>query len=426
MTFGVVIVHSHSRTRSFFAALAGLALAAGALVGVAAPAQATAENIATYCPLSGLGGSNSCPDHFDFSGKSLDFSNLKVTAGYADFTGASLTGQAAGGTSLYHSDFTGATFSGFVNIGGAFCASQLNGDFTNANFNGYSQTSQVSVGFTKAPGAVFAGSNFQGACFSQGSDVTGSDLLPAAVYALSADGGPAAVSYALSLPTSLSGACFTAYNTSTESGTAFPSGTASAVGTQTATCRFSAANGSGYANGTFPVTVYRKAYLATAIEDTIVVGKPTSIQLPGGGDGFVAVTGSENLPAGLSVSPSGLLTGTPTTVGDATVGLSLSQTLPHALTGGTDQVTATGSFTLHVVATKPAIIGTGSPSRGPAGRAAPSRSRARCSRSPAARGRRSRSRRPSRGTAARRRSPVRRATPTRPPPRTRASRSPRR
>ena len=90
-----------------------------------------------------------------------------------------------------------------------------------------------------------------------------------------------------------------------------------------------------------PFTVTVKAPAAQAA----TVGKPYALQLSGTDSGGSTLTyTATGLPAGLSISPNGLISGTPTTPGTSTVGITATDQLKN---------TGTASFTITIVAAVP-------------------------------------------------------------------------
>ncbi|WP_092808084.1 pentapeptide repeat-containing protein [Rhodococcus globerulus] len=226
--------------------------------------------------------------------------------------GANLTGADLTGANLVYATMNGANLTD-ANLTDA---NLTDANLTDANLTGANLT-----------GANLTRADLTGADLT-GANLTGTSALPRniTVPATSADGGPAT----WTTPTMLAGLTFgTCTHTS---GSAFP------VGTTQVTCTIG--NDNGHGSGTFTVTVraYTEAPVFIAAGPVTVNGiagteLTHTFTTTGSPAPTVAVT-SGTLPAGLTLSSAGVLTGTPTTAGSFPVALTATNSVgsPATLT----------------------------------------------------------------------------------------------
>ncbi|AOW93771.1 hypothetical protein BFN03_16950 [Rhodococcus sp. WMMA185] len=235
----------------------------------------------------------------------------------ADLTGANLAGADLGSSDLANADLTGA------NLAGADMRSVdiADANFTGANLTGvtlatYSTRDTRGLNFTDAnltdanlrtilAGVELNGANLTGTHLTN-ADLTGTMLIPADTTVTADEFGNATVTWPT--PPNLTGTTFGSCDRA--SGFSFP------VGTTTVRCTVNTSASQGA--GKFTVTVLPFPVLAPSIvgdPSEGVVGGDYTYAFEVSGSPAPTVTTTSELPAGLTLSKQGVLSGTPTEAG---------------------------------------------------------------------------------------------------------------
>ncbi|WP_198163273.1 pentapeptide repeat-containing protein [Rhodococcus sp. WMMA185] len=281
----------------------------------------------TVCPGVDLTGSDLKGLDFsyaDLSGATLEDADLSRTK----FIGANLTDAEMDFARLLSSDLAGADLTGAsLKFARIFDANFNNANLTGANLtyaylrkniiNGEARANFTDANLTDADlsnmelaGAELSGINLTGADLDH-ADLTGTVLIPSDTTVAVGESGNATVTWPT--PPSLTGTTFE--NCDRASGSSFP------MGTTTVRCTVSTSAGQGV--GTFTVTVRHPSFpWIGAPEDgsdgdhySATVGDSFFVWFETGGFPTPTVTTTSELPAGLTLSEEGVLSGTPTEAG---------------------------------------------------------------------------------------------------------------
>ncbi|WP_072690524.1 pentapeptide repeat-containing protein [Rhodococcus marinonascens] len=287
----------------------------------------TPENHAV-CPGLDLPGS-------DLTGLDLSYADLTgANLNHADLTGTKLTGANLAEADMLYALLTDSDLAG-ANLTGAYlyAARVVNANFTDANLTGANLTalelywppSGLGANFTdanltganldyvKLAGAVLTGANLTGARLTDGTDLTDTMLIPTDTTATADESGNATVTWPT--PPNLTGTTFGSCDRASDS--SFP------VGTNTVRC--SVNTSAGQARGNFTVTV--RPQLSPSIWGDPSEGKvgfDYYFEFGIEGSPTPTVTTTSELPAGLTLSEEGVLSGTPTEAGSFPITITAS------------------------------------------------------------------------------------------------------
>ena len=338
------------------AVLGGVVLAAsvmfGTAVGPAAAAPTVAEILTAACThYEPNPDRNAVPPRVsNCSGANLNYANLTG----ANLTGANLNNADLNNAYLYNASLTGADLTGAYLSANLYNANLTDANLTNAIMN-YANLAGATLTGANLDGADLTGANLTGANLG-GATLTGSSLIPANITVPATS--PAGATVTWTNPTMPTGLTF---------GTCTPaSGALFAVGATKVACAVTSlsygtpTSGSGsFTVNVTPYTVAPSFINPPAGPLTAVAGIPFTHTITATGTPDPVLTATD-LPTWLTLSPTGVLTGTPPAAGsfpftitaDNGVGTpaTLTVTLEVAAAPAAPMFTDAGPVTLDAVA----------------------------------------------------------------------------